>query len=226
MLLPSVFRPTDLAGLMLWLDATAISGLVDGDPVATWSDLSGNGNHATQATAGLRPLYKTSILNGRPVVRFDGAGDYLAVFFTLAQPEAIFLVGQWRAPSDGQTLFDGNGANTMRVLANGVTPVYRMLASGGDFTTSTPVTTGTFQVIYALFSGSSSALRINGGSADVGNAGFGAGGGIVLGALGDPGSLSSAVDLAEVILYNREPSNAERQRVERYLSRKYGITVS
>jgi hypothetical protein len=63
--------------LKVWLKADAITGLHDGDAVGTWSDQSGNGFDATQATAGNKPTYKTSILAGKPVVRFDGVGDEL-----------------------------------------------------------------------------------------------------------------------------------------------------
>ena len=42
-------------GLALWLKADAITGLADGDPVASWADSSGNSHTATQATSGSRP---------------------------------------------------------------------------------------------------------------------------------------------------------------------------
>ncbi len=58
-------------------DARYISGLSDGSVVSTWSDLSGNGKDATQSTNSLRPLYKTSTINGQPTVRFDGSDDQL-----------------------------------------------------------------------------------------------------------------------------------------------------
>jgi hypothetical protein len=74
----AAFSPTDIAGLKLWLDASQITGLNDGDAVSTWSDLSGNGRNFTQATASYRPTYKTNIRGSLPVVRFDGVDDYLA----------------------------------------------------------------------------------------------------------------------------------------------------
>ena len=43
-------RPTDLANCGLWLDASQLA-LADGAAVASWTDLSGNARHATQATA-------------------------------------------------------------------------------------------------------------------------------------------------------------------------------
>lgn len=61
----------------VWLKADAITGLVDNDPVALWIDSSGNNNDAAQATAAERPIYKTGIVNGLPIVRFDGVNDSL-----------------------------------------------------------------------------------------------------------------------------------------------------
>lgn len=62
----------------MWLQADTATGLNDGDQIATWTDASGLGHDITQATAAKRPLYKTSILNGLPVVRFDGTDDFMA----------------------------------------------------------------------------------------------------------------------------------------------------
>ena len=72
------WTPADLPGLQVWLEADAITGLSDTDPVATWADLSVNGHDFVQATSGRRPLYRTGIINGLPVVRFDGTDDRLS----------------------------------------------------------------------------------------------------------------------------------------------------
>lgn len=71
--------PRAFGGLTVWLAADHITGLADGDPVATWPDSSGNGNDALQAAAGLRPLFKTNQICGRPAVRFDGVDDFMAI---------------------------------------------------------------------------------------------------------------------------------------------------
>jgi hypothetical protein len=72
------FTPSDIPGLQLWLEASAITGLADNAPLTTWPDSSGNGRDATQSTAGNKPLYKTAILSGQPVVRFDATDDRMA----------------------------------------------------------------------------------------------------------------------------------------------------
>lgn len=65
------------AGAGLVLDARRLTGLNDGDAVSTWADVSGNGWDATSSST-QRPLYKTSIQGGQPVLRFDGSNDILS----------------------------------------------------------------------------------------------------------------------------------------------------
>jgi hypothetical protein len=81
------FVPTDISGLRLWLDATtglfdATTGgsavTTDASEVARWEDQSGNAYHVTQGTSANRPVLKTSILNGKNVLRFDGSNDLLS----------------------------------------------------------------------------------------------------------------------------------------------------
>jgi hypothetical protein len=52
---------------------TPVAGLADGNPVSAWLDSSGNGNHGSQSGSA-RPIFKTNILNGKPIVRFTTAG--------------------------------------------------------------------------------------------------------------------------------------------------------
>jgi hypothetical protein len=78
------YVPTGIEGSRLWLDASDLDGdgtadgLADSTPVALWTDKSGQGNDAAQATADLRPVVKTGALSGKPVLRFDGINDVLS----------------------------------------------------------------------------------------------------------------------------------------------------
>ncbi len=80
------------ASLSVWLRADASAITLDGSNVATWSDQSGNGRHATQATGAARPLYVASAasLNNQPAVYFGGeaAADYLTFSAFPAMTEA------------------------------------------------------------------------------------------------------------------------------------------
>lgn len=60
--------PSSLPGLELWFDARYPNGFggavpADGDAVAQWNDLSGNARHVSQATASLRPLWRSANRN-------------------------------------------------------------------------------------------------------------------------------------------------------------------
>lgn len=67
----------DPALTVLWLDASAITGVAADSPLDSWADSSGNGHTATQSTANRRPIYKKNVIGGRPAVRFDGTSTFL-----------------------------------------------------------------------------------------------------------------------------------------------------
>jgi hypothetical protein len=60
----------------VWFDAANINGnnnvgMVSGDTLGEWKDLSSNDHHATQTRAMSRPSYQLNQLNAQPVVRFE-----------------------------------------------------------------------------------------------------------------------------------------------------------
>jgi len=69
-------QPFNKSDLMLWLRAD--SNLISvGKNVDIWNDCSGNKNNIIQTSTSSQPLYTSNILNGLPIVRFDGSNDYL-----------------------------------------------------------------------------------------------------------------------------------------------------
>lgn len=97
----------------------------DGDAVGGWADKSGNGNHLQQATAGSRPLYKTSIQNGLSVLRFDGTDDFINgvsnFVWSATNAVTICVLAKANAYASGiQTaageLTNGTPANTVGVV--------------------------------------------------------------------------------------------------------------
>ena len=88
------FIPSNISGLAMWLDGADQSTLftdtsattavtADGNLIASWRDKSTNAYLFTQATSGNRPTYKTSILNGRSITRFNGTSTFLQSSATL-----------------------------------------------------------------------------------------------------------------------------------------------
>ena len=106
---------------IMWLRADSIPGLSDGAPISTWPDSRPNGNNATQVTPANQPIWKRNVLNGYPVVRFDGTSSYMngpsvfptnqdftiiSVFNPLTQTSAI--IGGGAGDSHFFGLFSGN----------------------------------------------------------------------------------------------------------------------
>jgi hypothetical protein len=110
--------------------AAAIAGLADGATVATWVDSTGTSD-LTQAGGGNRPIYKTGILNGLPVVRFDGtdfmdsavraAGGYATIVMLVKVTGAGTRVLAWNGNntlgSSGPIISGGNRGVYLRGLA-------------------------------------------------------------------------------------------------------------
>ena len=74
---PKLWRPDELAGsLALWLDAEDTSSItLNGATVSQWSDKSGNGRNAVQATAANQPTFATSGIFGKPALSFNGTSS-------------------------------------------------------------------------------------------------------------------------------------------------------
>ena len=68
------YDPSDLTSLAQNSDGTG--AVTVGDPVGYMADKSGNGNHATQATASRRPILRQTV-GGEYYLEFDGVDDYL-----------------------------------------------------------------------------------------------------------------------------------------------------
>ncbi len=114
----------DAAGVLV-LDSRRISGLSDGGAVSQWNDASRSGWNVTQGTAALRPIYKTAIQGGSPVVRFDGAsatnaGDRLISSSVTASQTFSFVTVFQVSSSDtsGAVVFDSYNS-TQCVLYRG-----------------------------------------------------------------------------------------------------------
>ena len=73
----SGFNPKSISGLKLWLDATDSSTLtLNGSAVSEWRDKSGNDFHFSQGTSNNQPTY-TATINGKAAIAFDGTNDGL-----------------------------------------------------------------------------------------------------------------------------------------------------
>lgn len=130
----SILMPVDgpRAGLSIVKSKTPIfylhadQGVTDDPGVSTWTDLSGQGKHAT-AAGGARPSWQANQIFGHHTVRGDGAAHSMN-FAGLDLPApgttpTWFLVwARFLSWTSGDALFSGSGTTTMRVRQGNATP--------------------------------------------------------------------------------------------------------
>jgi hypothetical protein len=100
--------------LSVWLNAHNLlkttANPADGTAVATWSDLSDNGNDAAQATSGNQPVFKTNVANGEPGVLWDGDNDRLDIADATSIQDIFnsatggFCIAVFKAPTEGEVI--------------------------------------------------------------------------------------------------------------------------
>ena len=69
--------PTNRLELWLRADIGVSFGAIPFQAVSLWQDQSGYGRHATQSTPDIQPSYVTNSVNGYPAIIFDGVNDFL-----------------------------------------------------------------------------------------------------------------------------------------------------
>lgn len=215
--------------MQLWLKADSLA-LSDNDPVSTWVDSSGSGNDATQAGA-LRPTYKTSIVNGLPVVRFNGTSQYLSSNASVDQkPYSLFVVLN---PTDAAAVRNitgcaSTGAFVLRMATDRIVHADKSgVANIG--TSSSGLTLGSPQLFTFTYSGVGAyGFYIDGTAAGSGtNDQTGSTGGLATQIGGNTADGSYWYgDIAELIKYSVVPTSDEIGHVNQYISDKYGLTIS
>lgn len=211
----SAFTPLDLKPF-LYLDATKIQGISDGQPVPVWPDLSGNGFSPLNVSISAQPTYVASGPNGLPYVLFDGVDDSLAAAYSLNQPVTVFSVMRWVSTA-GSTFFDGGSLNTMRLYG---TSDQINLYAGNNFEFSLDTTT--WNAYCLVYNSSSSSVQLGAGGVTLGDVGTNSPNGLILAAQGSGGD-NGNIAMGEFILYNRLLSLTETSSVVNYLMPKWGL---
>lgn len=214
------WTPADIT-TAAWFDATVgvndSSGNVD-----QWDDQSGNNNDLTQ-TSSARPKTGTHTLNGLNVIDFDGSND--SMFHSTAlttQPASFAAVFVRDASGADHTVFDGisgSGRNMLRLRSTDVLAVF-----AGSFVGTDSITTGAM-LASGLFNGSSSEIRLDGGTAVTGDSGSeDLDGGLRVGANNSGGPQLLDGKIAEIVITDTDLSTSDRQKLEGYLAHKWGQT--
>ena len=226
------FDPSDLSPVawydfsdptLLFTDAGSTNVSSDADLIYQANDKSVNTNHLIQTTQTKRFLYKTAARNGLSIGRSDGIDDYMQVSFTLTQPTEVWLVFWDDSWSSGSYYFDGATTPNMILYQTGTTPELSLYAGSASNIDNPDATLSSIHIARSLFSGTSSSITIDNGSAVVGNAGTSSGDGITIAANGGLGNnWFSSMDVCEVIIFNSAQSAANIANMKTWLNNKWG----
>lgn len=223
----AAWTPADLGSTMkVWLKDSGLSG-VDGDPISTWSDSSGNANHFTQGTAAQRPVLKTAILNGKNVARFDATDDGLLGPYAITTGNyTVAVVYNYQSMSSvGRRAVQGSNNWLMGPYTN----LHRVFGgTGAGFVPSAPAVTQNVFVasMMTLTTGAPGTCSgyVNSATA-YGSAS--ATGAIYPGTigLGRSGSTAEALtgDIAEVVVCDTALSVGDRTSLISYLMTRFGL---
>ncbi|MCE7044537.1 T9SS type A sorting domain-containing protein [Dyadobacter sp. CY312] len=224
------------ANLRVWLRSD------NGFTPASWTDGSGNNNHYTQTNAGRQPFVAADYYNFNPVVDFGTSGSnarFMVVpvgkpYSANGTSSSVFTVNLDRAVGGYGDIIGFGSTTTTASLINANNPVFTRLGTN---------------VVNYPYSDASPALPpvqvnklyINDVSFTVGSAGIKYGQNGTTGAntqtfttanskhadgsvLGSQPEVRNGL-IGEVIAYERDLTEAEKQRVRTYTAIKYGITL-
>jgi len=200
-----------------WYDAAdAGTVLISGTAVTNWLDKSGNGYHSSQASSNPRPQYQSSVLNGLPVVMFDGTDDVLPITGTFSMQNVFIVLNandgatftNWRWPFGGWTAsnnkFVAAYANpTTTQLYSGGTAYLNGTTAGSAYVNFDPLSSyKIFGSMLTATSGARADWKIGNGDA------FWKGG------------------IAEIVVTSGTITTGDRQKVEGYLAWKWGLQAN
>ncbi len=237
--------------LGLWLRADA-GVTTSGVDVTTWLDQSGNGNNAAQGTTSLQPDLVSGVLNGNPVVDFDGVDDGISgtagasstTYFIVFIPDAAVS-----SASTGQTVFSWDcptctsntsilgigsltGAFPDEVITHGLggSTDWRSAQTGtATYAAGDPIlvavrTNATNNGIDIYSSGTEVDSATAGSYRTVTDQAYSVGRDNLASPFTPPMYFNGKI--AEVIAYSSRTTDAEQQQIQSYLAIKYGLTLN
>lgn len=232
------FVPTDITGLDLWLNEDGYSG-ADTDPVSTWTDQSGSGNNASQATGANQPSIAAAALNGLDVLDWDVGIDYMTIPKTSwgANVTLFAVVKKSSGSSVNGAIFDcatnisfgsSKGLRFDRFSSSFRLGVAGVSSGNGSFASLSDTDTD-WEILIATYDGATMALFKEGATGPTSTAESGAIDytGVVetlIGAHIGPDNEFGG-QISTVGCYNSALSTGDRQKVEGYLAHHYGLTA-
>ena len=249
------FAQIPATGNVLWLkadvavynDVAATALATNGQTVAQWSDQSGNSAHAICTPVGYRPTYVTNVINGKPVLRFTN--NYLQtpnIDLSATDKTDMYVVYKSVAPNTNWEVVAEHGSDYnsyvgFNLIENAQGQAYNGMfagASGGGYNYKDyPFKANEFKIVNTSFDKAAAAnakvnLRINAKDITLYDQPTTASSGnfanypLYIGNRGATLAYPLSGDIAEIILYNRKLTPAEKISIESYLNTKFNIACN
>jgi hypothetical protein len=238
-----VFRPTQISGCALWLDASDPDGNgvapANGASLSTWKDKSLNGFSGTAVNS---PKYQINIQNKLPGIQFNGTSQYInfgnVVNLGTSQ---IFVFSVAQFTGDGSVIakssFRGNAARWFIIrsavdggLSFGADATGAgVVAAFSDSTTSTQLVGGIWDrtSLYIFQNGTQKATASLSSSSSLSNTDP-----LYVGAYpndtgtGPQSGLYLNGYIFEILVYRASITDTQRQQIEGYLAWKWGLVAN
>ena len=224
-----ITNPSSVPGLQLWLDASDSSTLydaVDGgslvstdSPVLKWTDKSTNSYTATQPDSSYAPIRKTSVINNKDALLFDGTNDYIDInSISLSQKITAFVV--WKPTNSPAHAFDSISSSDRVVFLNAQGPY---AYAGVDLRDTGDQLVNKWTVCSIVFDKTSSKSYVNSVLITGGNSGLNNMSSL---RVGSRYSLAEYLNgyIGEILLYDAAITDSERIAIEAGLKLKWGIS--
>jgi hypothetical protein len=212
------FLPTLVSGCKLWLAADLGVTKDISDFVDAWADQSGNSRNFTQ-TGSNRPQWIDNVLNGKPVLRFDGVNDRMLNTSTYNIQEIFIILNNTggatfahlQTPLTKQSIATADD-RAFGTCTNGTTDLSEDGMAGATGTYVNGIQTEDFAPLssFKILNGRRAAGSVSWDSSSIGSD-------------GTNNSRCWVGDYAEIIVYDNILSASDRTLITNYINSKYGI---
>lgn len=229
-----------ISGLVLWLEPTMEASFLDAEEedetgqISTWNDinpqLTTKNNYTKSASSVI--TYEDNSINGLPAIESTGAAETLvgSLILTPNNYFTLFVVSKQSTSATNaayRVIFNngngGNGFSYMKDITTGARDLISQGVAAKIASTAFNLNSEISSITYGAASGGGviTNLYLNGATTSMTNSTVG---------LSTPTSASNICNgwmgtISEVIVFDRALKASERNDVEAYLSKKYGIAV-
>ncbi len=216
----------DLTGVLWTTTGRTVRVVNDADPIGRADPYRPGKAGFGQATAGKRPLYKTAVVNGLAVARFDGVDDWLDGDLTpLTSKRAIWAVAKQTATAAILRLFSNCSTSAGYLAVYTTNPSSGGVSAQSAFYTADDATSydGAWKAFSAESDGFDVRLYVNG--VLKATAVLAAGGAMAGEALGSnvAGTQPYKGDIADAFAIGRIPTADERAAIQAYLADRFAL---